>query len=327
MPNPGSGAPPAHEFNQPLGGNTMPRFAGPATLFRLPTQSTARGLDIAIIGVPLDIGTSNRAGARFGPRQIRAESALIRPYGMATRAAPFDSFQVADMGDVALNTFNLASSIRIIEEFYASVLEHSVKPLSIGGDHTIALPILRALHKKHGKMALIHVDAHADVNDEMFGEKVAHGTIFRRALEEGLVDGHKMVQIGLRGTGYTAEDFDWTRQQGAVVVEADACWYRSLAPLMSEVRERIGPETPTYLTFDIDGLDPSVAPGTGTPEIAGLTAAQGVEIIRGAFGTNLVGADLVEVSPPYDVSGNTSLLAANLLFEMLCSFPGCKRRD
>jgi guanidinobutyrase len=327
MPNPGSGAPPAHEFNQPLGGNTMPRFAGPATLFRLPTQSTARGLDIAIIGVPLDIGTSNRAGARFGPRQIRAESALIRPYGMATRAAPFDSFQVADMGDVALNTFNLASSIRIIEEFYASVLEHSVKPLSIGGDHTIALPILRALHKKHGKMALIHVDAHADVNDEMFGEKVAHGTIFRRALEEGLVDGHKMVQIGLRGTGYTAEDFDWTRQQGAVVVEAAACWYHSLAPLMSEVRERIGPETPTYLTFDIDGLDPSVAPGTGTPEIAGLTAAQGVEIIRGAFGTNLVGADLVEVSPPYDVSGNTSLLAANLLFEMLCSFPGCKRRD
>jgi guanidinobutyrase len=327
MPNPGSGAPPAHEFNQPLGGNTMPRFAGPASLFRLPSQSTARGLDIAIIGVPLDIGTSNRAGARFGPRQIRAESALIRPYGMATRAAPFDSFQVADMGDVALNTFNLASSIRIIEEFYASVLEHSVKPLSIGGDHTIALPILRALHKKHGKMALIHVDAHADVNDEMFGEKVAHGTIFRRALEEGLVDGHKMVQIGLRGTGYTAEDFDWTRQQGAVVVEADACWYRSLAPLMSEVRERIGPETPTYLTFDIDGLDPSVAPGTGTPEIAGLTAAQGVEIIRGAFGTNLVGADLVEVSPPYDVSGNTSLLAANLLFEMLCSFPGCKRRD
>src|SRR6185437_10660483 len=327
MSNPGSGAPPAHEFNQPLGGNTMPRFAGPATLFRLPTQSTARGLDIAIIGVPLDIGTSNRAGARFGPRQIRAESALIRPYGMATRAAPFDSFQVADMGDVALNTFNLASSMKIIEEFYSSVLEHSVKPLSIGGDHTIALPILRALHKKHGKMALIHVDAHADVNDEMFGEKVAHGTIFRRALEEGLVDGHKMVQIGLRGTGYTAEDFDWTRQQGAVVVEAAACWYHSLAPLMSEVRERIGAQTPTYLTFDIDGLDPSVAPGTGTPEIAGLTAAQGVEIIRGAFGTNLVGADLVEVSPPYDVSGNTSLLAANLLFEMLCSFPGCKRRD
>jgi guanidinobutyrase len=320
-----SGAPTAQEFNQPLGGNTMPRFAGPATMFRLPTQTTAQGLDVAIIGVPLDIGTSNRAGTRFGPRQIRAESALIRPYGMATHAAPFDSFRIADIGDVPLNTFNLGASIKIIEDFYDSVLVHGVKTLSIGGDHTITLPILRALYKKHGRMALIHVDAHADVNDEMFGEKVTHGTIFRRALEEGLVAGEKMYQIGLRGTGYTAADFDWTRKQGAVVVQAEACWYKSLAPLMAEALERIGPKIPAYLSFDIDGLDPSVAPGTGTPEIAGLTAAQGLEIIRGSFGLNLVGADLVEVSPPYDVSGNTSLLAANLLFEMLCSLPGCKR--
>lgn len=314
-------------FNQPLGGNVMPRFAGPATMFRLPLQPTAGGLDVALVGVPLDIGTSNRSGTRFGPRQIRAESALIRPYGMATRAAPFESFRVADVGDVPLNPYNLTHSVQIIERFYDSLLQHDVKPLSMGGDHTIALPILRALHRKHGRMALIHVDAHADVNDEMFGEKVAHGTIFRRALEEELVDGSRMYQIGLRGTGYSAEDFDWSRNQGAVVVEASACWHRSLAPLMAEVRDRIGTEIPTYLSFDIDGLDPSVAPGTGTPEIAGLTAAQGLEIIRGAFGTHLVGADLVEVSPPYDVSGNTALLAANLLFEMLCSFPGCKRRD
>jgi guanidinobutyrase len=317
----------APEFNQPLGGNSMPRFGGPASMFRLPTPGTAEGLDVAIIGVPLDIGASNRSGARFGPRQIRAESALIRPYGMATRAAPFDSFQVGDIGDVPLNTYNLTASVKIIEEFYDSVLKSNVKTLSMGGDHTIALPILRALHRKHGRMALIHVDAHADVNDEMFGEKIAHGTIFRRALEEGLVDGTKMYQIGLRGTGYTAADFDWTRRQGATVVEAHECWYKSLAPLMCEVRERIGADIPTYLSFDIDGLDPSVAPGTGTPEIAGLSGAQGVEIIRGAFGTNLVGADLVEVSPPYDVSGNTSLLAANLMFEMLCSFPGCLRRE
>ncbi|HEV7714504.1 MAG TPA: agmatinase [Steroidobacteraceae bacterium] len=326
MSNSKSGAPPAERaLNQPLGGNVMPRFAGPATMFRLPAETSARGIDVAIVGVPLDIGTSNRGGARFGPRQIRSESALIRPYGMATRAAPFESFQVADLGDVPLNAYHLPKSIEIIEKFYDTLLEHDVKTLSMGGDHTIALPILRALHRKHGKMALIHVDAHADVNDEMFGEKIAHGTIFRRALEEGLVDGHKMYQIGLRGTGYSAEDFDWARGQGAVVVEAGACWHRSLDPLMVEVRERVGPDVPTYLSFDIDGLDPSVAPGTGTPEIAGLTAAQGVEIIRGAFGTNLVGADLVEVSPPYDTSGNTSLLAANLLFEMLCSFPGCKR--
>jgi guanidinobutyrase len=245
---------------------------------------------------------------------------------MGTRAAPFESFQVADLGDVPLNTYNLRSSIEIIESFYDAVLQNDVKTLSMGGDHTVTLPILRALYRKHGRMALIHVDAHADVNDEMFGEKIAHGTIFRRALEEGLVDGTRMYQIGLRGTGYSAEDFDWTRKRGAKVVQAEECWHRSLEPLMSEARARIGPEIPTYLSFDIDGLDPSVAPGTGTPEIGGLTGIQGIEVIRGAFGLNLVGADLVEVSPPYDPSGNTSLLAANLLFEMLCSFPGCKRR-
>lgn len=315
------------QTNQPLGGNEMPRFAGPGTMFRLPGKLGADKLDIAIIGVPLDIGTSNRAGSRFGPRQVRGESVLVRPYGMYTRAAPFDSFQIDDIGDVALNTFNLADSIGIIESFYNDVLVHPVKPMSIGGDHTIALPILRALHKKHGKMALVHVDAHADINDVMFGEKIAHGTIFRRALEEGLVDGNKMFQIGLRTTGYSAEDFDWSRNRGARVVPAEECWYKSLAPLMEEIRKTIGSDTPTYLTFDIDGLDPSVAPGTGTPEPGGLTASQGIEVIRGVWGLNLIGADLVEVSPPYDPSGNTSLLAANLVFEMLCSFPGCQRRD
>jgi len=171
----------------------------------------------------------------------------------------------------------------------------------------------------------VHVDAHADINDHQFSEKIAHGTIFRRAIEEGLIDAHKMVQIGLRTTGYSAEDFDWSRQQGVRVVTAEECWYHSLAPLMSEVRARVGNQ-PVYLSFDIDGLDPSVAPGTGTPEPAGLTASQGLEIIRGVFGCNLIGADLVEVAPQYDPSGNTALLAANLLFEMLCSFPGCKRR-
>jgi guanidinobutyrase len=313
-------------YNQPLGGNEMPRFGGPATLFRLPSQEDTSGLDLALIGVPLDIGTSNRNGARFGPRQIRSESVLVRPYGMATGAAPFDSFQVADIGDVPVNPFNLHESIAIIEDFYRRVVSADVKPVSMGGDHTVTLPILRALAESHGPMALVHVDAHADINDTMFGEKIAHGTIFRRAIEEGLVDGKHMFQIGLRATGYSADDFDWSRRQGVRVVTAEECWYRSLAPLMDEVRETTGDEMPVYLSFDIDGLDPSVAPGTGTPEPAGLTASQGLEIIRGLFGTNLVGADLVEVSPPYDASGNTSLLAANLIFEMLCAFPGCKRR-
>ena len=313
-------------YNQPLSGNEMPRFGGPATLFRLPTQENANGLDIALIGVPLDIGTSNRTGARFGPREIRKESVLVRPYGMATGAAPFDSFQVADIGDVPVSPFNLHEAIAAIETFYRGVADKGAKTVSMGGDHTVTLPILRALKRSYGKMALVHVDAHADVNDTMFGEKVAHGTIFRRALEEGLVDGEKMFQIGLRATGYSAEDFDWSRKQGVRVIPAEECWYKSLAPLMDEIRDIIGNKLPVYLSFDIDGLDPSVAPGTGTPEPAGLTASQGLEIIRGLFGTNLIGADLVEVSPPYDTSGNTSLLAANLIFEMLCAFPGCKRR-
>ena len=282
---------------------------------------------MAIAGVGLDIGTSNRTGARFGPRQIRNESVMVRPYCMATGAAPFDSFQIADVGDVALNSFDLLKSIDIIENFYDDILGHDAKPASVGGDHTITLPILRAIHKKHGPVAMVHVDAHADINDHQFGEKIAHGTIFRRAIEEGLIDAHKMVQIGLRTTGYSAEDFDWSRQQGARVVTAEECWYKSLAPLMAEVRDTFGGDVPAYLSFDIDGLDPSVAPGTGTPEPGGLMASQGVEIIRGCFGLNLVGCDLVEVSPPYDTSGNTSLLAANLLFEMLCSMPGCKRAD
>ena len=245
---------------------------------------------------------------------------------MATRAAPFDSFQVADLGDVALNPYNLSACIEIIEQHYSAVLENAVTPVSIGGDHTITLPILRAIARKHGPVALIHVDAHADVNDTMFGEPVAHGTIFRRAIEEKLVDPRSMFQIGLRATGYAAEDFDWARDQGVTVVQAEACWYKSLAPLMEEVRRLVGPDQPAYLSFDIDGLDPSVAPGTGTPEPGGLTGSQGLEIIRGCYGLNLIGCDLVEVSPPYDTTGNTALLAANLLFEMLCALPACKRR-
>ena len=301
----------------------MPRFAGIASMFRLPISEDASGLDVAIVGVPLDIGTSNRTGTRYGPRQIRTESVLVRPYSMATGAAPFDSFQVADTGDVALNAYDLPASIRLIEQHYDAMLQADVIPISLGGDHTVSLPILRALARKHGPMALVHVDAHADTNDEMFGEKITHGTIFRRAIEEKLVEPDAMVQIGLRATGYSAEDFDWARSQGVQVVQAEDCWYQSLAPLMDEVRTRIGAEKPCYLSFDIDGLDPSVAPGTGTPEPAGLTASQGLEVIRGCAGLNLVGCDLVEVSPPYDPSGNTALLAGNLIFEMLCSLPGC----
>jgi len=314
-----------NSLNQPLGGNQMPRFGGPATMLRLPSQGGPDGLDACFVGVPLDTGTSNRPGARFGPRAIRAESCLIRPYNMATRAAPFDSLQVADIGDGAINTFHLPKSIDIIEAAYDRILAVGCKPLTLGGDHTIVLPILRAMKKRYGSVGLVHVDAHADINDTMFGETIAHGTPFRRAFEEGLLEGRRVVQIGLRGTSYTAEDFDWPRAQGFRVVQAEECWHRSLAPLMAEVRQQLG-QGPVYLSFDIDGLDPSVAPGTGTPEIGGLTGIQGLEIIRGCQGLDLVGCDLVEVAPAYDQSGNTALTAANLLFEMLCVLPGVTYR-
>lgn len=314
------------EFNQPLGGNEMPRFGGIATMMRLPHVPDAKGLDVAFVGVPFDIGTSNRAGARFGPRQIRSESCLIRPYNMATRAAPFDSLQVADIGDVAINTFNLAKSVAIIEDAYDEILGHNCKPLTLGGDHTISLPILRALNKIHGPVGIVHVDAHADVNDTMFGERIAHGTPFRRAIEEGLINPTRMAQIGLRATGYEADDFDWPRSQGVRVVQAEECWYQSLKPLMAEIREQLG-NGPVYITFDIDGLDPAYASGTGTPEIGGLTIHQGLEIIRGCRGLDVIGGDLVEVAPAYDTSGNTALTAANLLFEMLCVFPGVDYRS
>ena len=313
-------------FNQPLGGNEMPRFAGPATMMRLPSQDGTSGLSVCFVGVPLDIGTSNRCGARFGPRHIRTESAMIRPYNMATRAAPFESLQVADIGDVAINTFDLKKSVTIIERAYESIIADGCRPLTLGGDHTIVLPILRAMRKKYGPVGVVHIDAHADVNDTMFGETIAHGTPFRRLVEEGLVDGERVVQIGLRATGYAADDFDWPRRQGFRVVQAEECWHRSLEPLMVEVREQMG-SGPVYISFDIDGLDPAFAPGTGTPEIGGLSVIQGIEIVRGCRGLDIIGGDMVEISPPFDTSGNTALVGANLLFEMLCSLPGVVTRN
>ena len=313
----------SQDFNQPLGGNDMPRFAGPATMMRLPARETAEGLDVCFVGVPMDIGASHRSGTRFGPRQIRAESSMIRPYNMATGAAPFDSLQVADIGDVATNTFDLKNSVELIEKAFDGILSLGCVPLTLGGDHTLTLPILRSMAKKHGPVALVHIDAHADINDEMFGEKIAHGTPFRRAVEEGLLDCNKVYQIGLRGSGYAPEDFEWPRRQGFRVVTAEECWWKSMTPLMQEVRETIG-DHPVYVTYDIDSLDPAFAPGTGTVEVGGLNTWQALEIVRGCRGLNIVGGDLVEVSPPYDTSGSTALIAANLLYEMLCVLPGVK---
>lgn len=310
-------------FNQPLGGNDMIRTGGPATFMRLPAQEGAEGLDACFVGIPMDIGTSNRPGTRLGPRQIRDESRMLRPFNMATGAAPFDCMQVADIGDVPINTFDLKKSVDIITDHYDNLLRHDVIPLTLGGDHTLTWPILRAMRNRYGPVALVHVDAHADINDEMFGEKVAHGCPFRRAWEDGCLINDKVFQIGLRGTGYSPDDFNWARDKGWRVIQAEDCWHKSLSPLMEEIRAKIG-DAPVYLTYDIDSLDPAYAPGTGTVEVGGLTSVQGLEIIRGMAGLNIVGGDLVEVSPPYDPSGNTALTGANFLYEMLCALPKCQ---
>lgn len=311
----------SRDFNYPMSPNDMPRAGGIASMMRLPVRETAEGLNVCFIGIPLDSGTSNRSGTRLGPRQIRAESCLLRPYNNATGAAPFESLMVADLGDIPINTYNLAATVEIIHKHIATIAGYGCVPLVLGGDHTISYPILKGIKEKHGPVGLVHVDAHSDTNDVMFGEKITHGTTFRRAVEEGLLDCDRVVQIGLRGSGYTGKDYAWAEDQGFRLVSAKDCWHKSLEPLMAEVRQQMG-SGPVYISFDIDSLDPAFAPGTGTPEIGGLTSIQGIEIVRGCHGLNIVGGDLVEVSPPYDTTGTTALTAANLLFEMLSVLPG-----
>lgn len=306
--------------NQPLSGNDMPRAGGPGSFMRLPWAESAEGLDVAILGVPMDHGASWRSGTRFGPAEIRKQSNMLRPYNMGTGAAPFDRLQVADLGDVAISTFNLPASVDAIATKVGEVCAAWAIPLTLGGDHTLTLGCLRAVSAQHGPVGLIHIDAHADINDTMFGEKIAHGTPFRRAYEEGLLRPSDVWQIGLRGTGYGPEDFDIPRGWGFTVIQAEELWGKDLGPLAAEIKAKMG-AGPVYLSFDIDSLDPAFAPGTGTPEIAGLTPPQALQLIRGLVGLPFVGCDLVEVSPPYDPSGNTALLGANVAYEMLCVLP------
>uniref|UniRef100_H0WCK3 Guanidino acid hydrolase, mitochondrial n=1 Tax=Cavia porcellus TaxID=10141 RepID=H0WCK3_CAVPO len=258
--------------------------------------------------------------SRFGPRCIREESVMLRAVNPSTGAVPFQSLSVADLGDVGINLYNLRDSCRLIREAYEKIVAADCVPLTLGGDHTITYPILQAMAAKHGPVGLLHVDAHTDTTDKALGETLYHGTTFRRGVDEGLLDCKRVVQIGIRGSAATLDPYHYSRSQGFRVVLAEDCWFKSLVPLMAEVREQVGGK-PLYISFDIDALDPAYAPGTGTPEIAGLTPSQALEIIRGCQGLNVVGCDLVEVSPQYDVSGNTALLAANLLFEMLCALP------
>lgn len=312
----------SHHRNKPLTPSEMQRPGGIASFQRLPVQKDAQDLDACFVGVPLDTGTSNRSGTRMGPRQIRCESVLLRPYSSRGQD-PYSCLNVADVGDVSLNMYNLPEACKHIRQYYAQLIQNGCIPLTMGGDHTISYPILQAIKERHGTVGLVHVDAHSDVSDTMLGAKIAHGTPFRRAVDEQLIDPHATVQIGLRGTSHDPEGDAWQISKGFRVVPVEECWYRSLTPLMEEVRSMMG-DRPVYLSFDIDAIDPGFCPGTGTPEIGGLTTIQAIEVVRGCAGLNLVGCDLVEVAPPYDFEGTTALTAANLLFEMLCVLPGVK---
>ena len=303
-------------YFQPLDALVHPRFAGIPTFMRLPYVADASELDIALVGVPFDGGTTYRAGARLGPRHIRVQSALIRPYNPVLKLNPFDRYRIADYGDLPVNPLSLLDTFQRIESGVDHLLAHEVRPVCVGGDHSISLPILRALSKRAGPLSVIHFDAHSDTWDEYFGSKYSHGTPFRRAIEEGLIDPTRMLQVGLRGQVYGEEDFEFARSKGIEMISTEEIFEHGLSWVVDRFQRFR--ESPCYLTFDIDVVDPAFAPGTGTPQIGGPSSREIVMLIRGLQGVRLLGADLVEVSPPYDSSETTSLLAANLLFEFLC---------
>jgi len=302
---------------KPVSGHVMPRFSGIATFMRLPHVTDTADVDIGLIGVPWDGGTTNRAGARHGPRQIRDLSTLVRNIHHASKIRPFDLCNCADLGDVPVNPIDLEDTLKRIEDFYAPVHAAGTVTLSAGGDHLITLPIMRAI-AKDGPLGMVHFDAHTDTLDRYFGDcKFTHGTPFRRAVEEGLLDPKRTVQIGIRGALFSDGDNDWGGQQGIRVIHIEEMYDMGIEAVIAEARRVVG-EGPTYLSFDVDGLDPVYAPGTGTPEIGGFTTHEAQRMIRGLRGLNLIGADVVEVAPPFDPSGNTALVGATLMFEILC---------
>ncbi|MFC4065813.1 agmatinase [Actinoplanes subglobosus] len=294
----------------------VPRFAGPATFARLPRIDEVSDVDVAIIGVPFDAGVSYRPGARFGPAHVRESSRLLRPYNPAADVSPFASQQVVDAGDLAVNPFSLDEAIAQVEAGARAMLERAGRLVTIGGDHTIALPLLRAVAAQHGPVAVVHFDAHLDTWDTYFGAAHTHGTPFRRASEEGLIDRSGCLHVGTRGPLYSSRDLHEDRELGFHVVpgvEIDDLGARGVA---ERIRDRVG-DRPVYLSIDIDVLDPAFAPGTGTPEAGGMTSRELLATLRSFSELNLVGADVVEVAPAYDHAEITGIAAAHTVYEIL----------
>jgi guanidinopropionase len=304
---------------KPVSGNVMPRFSGIATFMRLPHVKDVgeHELDIGLIGVPWDGGTTNRAGARHGPRQIRDLSTLMRNVHHVSRIKPFELCRCADLGDVPVNPIDLEDTLHRVEKFYNKVSDAGVTPLTAGGDHLITLPIMRAIAKER-PVGMVHFDAHTDTYDRYFGDYTyTHGTPFRRAIEEGLLDPKRTAQIGIRGGLYGENDAKWGDEQGIRVIHIEEFYEMGVKAVIAEARRVVG-DGPTYISFDVDGLDPVYAPGTGTPEIGGFSTYEAQQMLRGLRGLDLVGGDVVEVAPPFDPSGNTALVGATMMFEILC---------
>jgi len=300
----------------PVDATKVPRFAGLPTFARLPRREDVDRCDVAVLGMPFDSGTSYRPGARFGPESIRAGSRLLRPYNPGLDVSPFETLQVADAGDLAINPFSIDDAITDIENGLEHVLQTSTRVITLGGDHTIALPILRVLNRRHGPIAVVHFDAHLDTWDTYFGARITHGTPFRRASEEGLLARGNCIHLGIRGPLYDRLDLSRDSDLGFMVRPASAMGEVHHDQILAEIRHRVG-SWPVYVSVDIDVLDPGFAPGTGTPEPGGLTSRELLGLLRGLTGLPIIGADVVEVAPAYDHAEITALAAAHVTYELI----------
>ena len=303
---------------KPLSSMTTPRFADIATFFRLPIEKDLSKIDYCISGIPWDGGTTNRPGARHGPREIRNASSLVRLYHPVSLKSPYDKFKIADIGDCPINPVDIQDSLTKIENFYKKIFLSKTIPISIGGDHLVTLPILRGL-KRDKPIGLFQFDSHSDTWDTYFGGfKYTHGTPFRRAIEENLINPKKYVILGLRGSLYDPNDMKWAQEQGVTIITIDDYYKIGFENCIKKIYEVLE-DTQIYFTFDIDGIDPTFAPGTGTPEVGGFTVRESQLIIRALKKLNFIGGDVVEVSPPFDLNNLTSHVAATIAFEILCT--------